>query len=76
MAAALLTAYGQPPRPARHQLPAARDGQCRVRVTAAPITALDLRCGTGSSYLGAPALPHRRSPASWRRRIDTYPGLG
>jgi NADPH:quinone reductase len=34
------------------------DGQCLVRVTAAPITALDLLCATGSSYLGAPALPY------------------
>jgi NADPH:quinone reductase-like Zn-dependent oxidoreductase len=56
--AALITQHGQPPRPGSHRLPPPTTGECLVRVTAAPITPLDLLCATGTSYFGAPALPY------------------
>jgi NADPH:quinone reductase-like Zn-dependent oxidoreductase len=34
------------------------DGQRRIRVTAAPIAALDLLCASGTSYFGVPATPY------------------
>jgi NADPH:quinone reductase-like Zn-dependent oxidoreductase len=58
MIAALLTGHGRPPEPAAYELPAPAPGQCRVRVTAAPIVPLDLLCASGTSYFGPPALPY------------------
>jgi NADPH:quinone reductase len=56
--AAELTAHGAPPELTRRRPPTRGDGHCLVRVTAAPVTPLDLLCATGSSYFGPPALPY------------------
>jgi len=56
--AALLTEHGSPPTPTPYELPEPVAGQCRVRVTAAPIAPLDLLCASGTSYFGPPALPY------------------
>jgi NADPH:quinone reductase-like Zn-dependent oxidoreductase len=58
MIAALLTAHGRPPQPVPYELAPLAAGQCRVRVTAAPIVPLDLLCASGTSYFGPPALPY------------------
>jgi len=39
-------------------MPRRGPGQALVRVTAAPISPLDLLCASGSSYFGAPRLPY------------------
>jgi NADPH:quinone reductase-like Zn-dependent oxidoreductase len=56
--AALLDAYGAPPKPSPRRLPEPGPGQVLVRVTAAPIAPLDLLCATGTSYFGPPPLPY------------------
>lgn len=58
MIAALLTEHGRPPAPVPYELAAPGAGQCRVRVTAAPIVPLDLLCASGTSYFGPPPLPY------------------
>ena len=58
MIAALLAEHGKPPEPVPYELPAPSAGQCRIRVTAAPIVPLDLLCASGTSYFGPPALPY------------------
>jgi NADPH:quinone reductase-like Zn-dependent oxidoreductase len=56
--AALVTQYGEPPVLGTRDLPHPGPGQCRVRVTAAPVVPLDLLCASGESYFGHPALPY------------------
>ncbi|WP_326552372.1 quinone oxidoreductase family protein [Micromonospora sp. NBC_01813] len=58
MSAAVLTGYGEPPVAQPRPRPTPAAGQTLVRVSAAPITPLDLLCASGTSYLGAPALPY------------------
>ncbi|MFY1636920.1 quinone oxidoreductase family protein [Solwaraspora sp. WMMB335] len=58
MSAAVVTRHGEPPVCRRRPTPTPAGGQVLVRVSAAPITPLDLLCASGSSYLGAPALPY------------------
>lgn len=58
MRAALLTEPGRPPTPGERDLPSAGEGAVLVRVTAAPITPLDLLCASGTSYFGRPATPY------------------
>lgn len=58
MAAAILHAHGVPPTHRQHPMPRRAIGQALVRVTAAPISPLDLLCATGTSYFGPPALPY------------------
>ncbi|MFY1651600.1 quinone oxidoreductase family protein [Solwaraspora sp. WMMB762] len=58
ISAAVLTGYGEPPVVQRRPRPTPAAGQVLVRVSAAPITPLDLLCASGSSYLGPPALPY------------------
>ncbi|ROO61829.1 NADPH:quinone reductase-like Zn-dependent oxidoreductase [Micromonospora sp. Llam0] len=58
MTAAVLTGYGEPPTVQRRPRPTPATGQVLVRVSAAPITPLDLLCASGGSYLGPPALPY------------------
>jgi NADPH:quinone reductase-like Zn-dependent oxidoreductase len=58
MRAAVLRRHGAPPEPGPHPAPRREPGQALVRVTAAPISPLDLLCASGTSYLGAPALPY------------------
>ena len=58
MRAAVVRAPGSPPEHAEHPDPVAVSGRTLVRVTAAPITPVDLLCASGSSYLGAPTMPY------------------
>jgi NADPH2:quinone reductase len=58
MRAALIDTHGKPPSVGVRNLPAPRDTEVRVRVTAASITPLDVLCATGTSYFGAPATPY------------------
>ncbi|MFC7495289.1 MULTISPECIES: quinone oxidoreductase family protein [unclassified Nocardioides] len=58
MRAAHLHTCGEPPRAVEVDTPTAGAGQALVRVTAAPITPLDLLCASGTSYFGAPATPY------------------
>lgn len=58
MRAALLTEPGRPPTPGERDRPPAGEGAALVRVTAAPITPLDLLCASGTSYFGRPATPY------------------
>ena len=58
MRAALVHSHGQPPAYARHPVPGRGAGQALIRVTAAPVSPLDLLCASGTSYFGAPALPY------------------
>jgi NADPH:quinone reductase-like Zn-dependent oxidoreductase len=56
--AAVLYAYGEPPSPGDRPPPHADEGRVLVDVIAAPVVPLDLLCASGTSYLGAPALPY------------------
>jgi len=58
MRAALIDTHGKPPSIGDRDVPAPRDTEVRVRVTAASITPLDVLCATGTSYFGAPATPY------------------
>lgn len=58
MRAALVHQCATPPFAARRDHPEPADGQVAVRVTAAPITPLDLLCASGTSYFGVPATPY------------------
>lgn len=58
MRAAVIDEHGRPPAMVNQAEPTAGAGQVLVRVTAAPITPLDVLCATGSSYFGAPAVPY------------------
>jgi NADPH2:quinone reductase len=58
MAAAIIHQHGVPPEHRRHPVPGRGAGQALVRVTAAPISPLDLLCATGRSYFGPPQLPY------------------
>jgi NADPH:quinone reductase-like Zn-dependent oxidoreductase len=58
MRAALVHSHGQPPAYASHPVPSRGAGQALIRVTAAPVSPLDLLCASGTSYFGAPALPY------------------
>lgn len=58
MAAAVIYQHGVPPEHRRHPMPRRGPGQALVRVTAVPISPLDLLCASGRSYFGPPALPY------------------
>jgi NADPH:quinone reductase-like Zn-dependent oxidoreductase len=58
MRAALLHECAMPPSVGKRDRPEPADGQLAVRVTAAPITPLDVLCASGTSYFGAPATPY------------------
>jgi NADPH2:quinone reductase len=58
MPAAVLVRYGMPPEYRHHPVPSQGAGQAVIRVTAAPISPLDLLCATGQSYFGQPPLPY------------------
>jgi NADPH:quinone reductase len=58
MRAAVMRRHGAPPEFGTHPAPRRGAGQALVRVTAAPISPLDLLCASGTSYFGAPALPY------------------
>jgi NADPH:quinone reductase-like Zn-dependent oxidoreductase len=58
MQAAVIEAPGQPPRLVDREPPEAGPGELMVDVTAAPITPLDVLCGSGTSYFGVPQTPY------------------
>lgn len=58
MRAAEIRTAGQPPEVMDRAEPAPGPGTVAVRVTAAPITPLDLLCASGASYFGVPATPY------------------
>ncbi len=58
MPAAVLLRHGTPPEHRQYFVPSRRADQALVRVTAAPISPLDLLCASGRSYFGAPQLPY------------------
>lgn len=58
MPAAVIVAHSVPPEHQRRPVPSRGAGQALVRVTAAPISPLDLLCASGRSYFGAPQLPY------------------
>jgi NADPH:quinone reductase-like Zn-dependent oxidoreductase len=58
MAAAVIHQHGVPPEHRHYAVPRRGAGQALVRVTAAPISPLDLLCATGRSYFGPPQLPY------------------
>ena len=58
MPAAVLVRYGAPPQYQPRQMPRRGEGQALIRVSAAPISPLDLLCASGRSYFGQPPLPY------------------
>ena len=58
MPAAVIHTHGAPPDHHSWPVPQRAPGQALVRVTAVPISPLDLLCASGTSYFGAPALPY------------------
>lgn len=58
MRAAEIRTAGQPPVVVDRAEPVPGPGEVAIRVTAAPITPLDLLCASGTSYFGAPATPY------------------
>jgi NADPH:quinone reductase-like Zn-dependent oxidoreductase len=57
MPAAVIRRHAVPPEPGQWPIPHRGKGQALVRVTAAPISPLDLLCASGMSYFGPPHLP-------------------
>jgi NADPH:quinone reductase-like Zn-dependent oxidoreductase len=58
MTAAVIVRHGVPPEYRQHPVPSRGAGQALIRVTAAPISPLDLLCASGRSYFGPPQLPY------------------
>lgn len=58
MRAAVVWRHGEPPRYQAHPAPARGPGQALIRVTAAPVSPLDVLCASGASYFGAPPVPY------------------
>lgn len=58
MPAAVLVRHGAAPEHQARPIPSRGAGQALIRVTAAPISPLDLLCASGTSYFGAPPLPY------------------
>ena len=58
MPAAVINEHAVPPEHISWPIPQRGSGQALVRVTAAPISPLDLLCASGTSYFGAPKLPY------------------
>ncbi|HEX6246229.1 MAG TPA: zinc-binding dehydrogenase [Nocardioidaceae bacterium] len=58
MRAAVIESHGRPPVLVGKEAPVRGTGEALVRVTAAPITPLDVLCATGTSYFGAQPLPY------------------
>jgi len=58
MRAAVIVRHGEPPRYRPHPVPTRGPGQALIRVTAAPVSPLDLLCASGTSYFGAPPVPY------------------
>src|SRR5712691_2890649 len=58
MPAAVIHTHAAPPEHFLWPMPRRGHAQALVRVTAAPISPLDLLCASGKSYFGAPRLPY------------------
>src|SRR5205085_6352994 len=58
MPAAVIRHHAAPPEHVQWPIPSRQPGQALVRVTAAPISPLDLLCASGTSYFGPPPLPY------------------
>jgi NADPH:quinone reductase-like Zn-dependent oxidoreductase len=58
MRAAVVVGLGRPPQYQPHPAPARGAGQALIRVTAAPVSPLDLLCASGTSYFGPPPVPY------------------
>ncbi len=58
MPAAVIHTHAAPPEYRRWPMPWRGPKQALIRVTAAPISPLDLLCASGRSYFGAPQLPY------------------
>lgn len=58
MPAAVIRHHAAPPEYGLWPIPSRGLGQALVRVTAAPISPLDLLCASGTSYFGPPRLPY------------------
>jgi NADPH:quinone reductase len=58
MRAAVILKHGVPPEHQQRPIPSRSVGQALIRVTAAPISPLDLLCASGRSYFGPPQLPY------------------
>src|SRR5207248_3652947 len=58
MPAAVIRQHAATPEHVLWPIPSRGPGQALVRVTAAPISPLDLLCASGTSYFGAPRLPY------------------
>ncbi len=58
MPAAVIRQHAAPPEYVLWPIPSRGPGQALVRITAAPISPLDLLCASGTSYFGAPRLPY------------------
>ncbi len=58
MPAAVIVQHSVPPEYHQRHVPQRGAGQALVRVTAAPISPLDLLCASGRSYFGPPQLPY------------------
>ena len=58
MPAAVISRHAAPPEHVSWPIPSRGPGQALVRVTAAPISPLDLLCASGTSYFGPPRLPY------------------
>src|SRR5438067_1294329 len=58
MPAAVVRTHAAPPEHLLWPMPRRGPGQALVRVTAAPISPLDVLCASGTSYFGAPRLPY------------------
>jgi NADPH:quinone reductase-like Zn-dependent oxidoreductase len=58
MRGAVIVRHGEPPRYRPHPVPARGPGRALIRVTAAPVSPLDLLCASGTSYFGAPPVPY------------------
>lgn len=58
MTAAVIEEHAVSPVYRIYPVPRRKVGQALIRVTAAPISPLDLLCASGKSYFGAPKLPY------------------
>lgn len=58
MPAAVLRQHAAAPEHSLWPIPRRNQGQALVRVTAAPISPLDVLCASGTSYFGPPHLPY------------------
>ena len=58
MPAAVIVRHAVPPEWRQRPVPSRGAGQALIRVTAAPISPLDLLCASGRSYFGPPPLPY------------------